>query len=453
MSFEPDPATAEEERFLSGGAQQSFSGDQVGIALVPTDTPTDAVARALLRAEEREYSSVLVQTPTLGDQAIKFAQHLDVPVVEPPSEMGDSAGYRTTVEIAAQTAELGRVVLHDDITESIDYERTERVLEEEDGFLVEAVPESRPNATQTVAAIPAYNESARIGEVIEATEPYVDEVLVVDDGSEDDTAAVADAAGATVVEHERNQGYGAALNTTFTTAAEWNADQLVILDGDGQHEPTDIPRLLGRLDETDTEVVIGSRLTEDGETDMPLYRRCGLGVVNVLTNLSFGVTNRTQWVGDTQSGFRAYDRPAIESLAADRSISSGMDASTDILHHSHTQDYDIDEVGTTIYYDVEAGSSQGPVSHGLKLVSNLLTTIERDRPVLFLGLPGFLLTLVGVLIGYLTFSNYISTETFPLGLALVSSVMFLTGLFMGLTATMLHALKQYLGSNLEDSPR
>ncbi len=254
--------------------------------------------------------------------------------------------------------------------------------------------------------------------------------------------AVANSAGAIVIEHETNRGYGATMNTIFRTAADWDVDELIVLDGDGQHEPADIPRLLAQLGEAD--VVVGSRLAGQGETDIPAYRRVGLGVVNVLTNISLGVFRRRNWVTDTQSGFRAYNQSVIESLAADASISGGMDASTDILHHSYAEGYDVAEVGTSIYYNVESESSRSPVSHGLELVSNLLNTIERDRPVMFVGVPGFLFTLVGIIIGYFAIANYMDSGTFPLGMALGSSVIFLTGLFMGLIAAVLHALKQYL---------
>ena len=108
------------------------------------------------------------------------------------------------------------------------------------------------------------------------------------------------------------------------------------------------------------------------------------------------------------------------------------------------QEYDIEEVGTTIYYDVENGSSQHPVSHGFRLVHNILNTVERERPVAFVGVPGFILAIIGVTLGYFALSNFLATGSFPLGMALGSSVVFLTGLFLGLIATVLHALKQYL---------
>jgi glycosyltransferase involved in cell wall biosynthesis len=89
-----------------------------------------------------------------------------------------------------------------------------------------------------LAAIPCYNE---VGSVVLKASRHVDEVLVVDDGSIDDTVEVAEAAGATVVSHGMNKGYGAAIRSCFDYAKQQNADIMVILDGDGQHDPSKIP--------------------------------------------------------------------------------------------------------------------------------------------------------------------------------------------------------------------
>jgi len=217
-----------------------------------------------------------------------------------------------------------------------------------------------------LVGVPAYNEEATIGRVVADTVEYADDVLVVDDGSTDRTAAVARAAGATVVEHAENRGYGAALKTTFEEANRRDVDHLVLLDGDGQHDATDILELVEEQRETDADIVIGSRFAEEAETEMRFYRRIGVELVNLATNLSLGLVRPRFWVRDTQSGFRAYNETAIASLA--------VDDSTDILYHARRQGYDIAEVGTTINYDVENANSHNPVVHGLELVGNILKT-------------------------------------------------------------------------------
>ena len=108
---------------------------------------------------------------------------------------------------------------------------------------------------------------------------YADCVLVIDDGSTDETVTRAYETGATTIEHERNWGYGAALRTAFEEAARRDADHLVVLDGDGQHNPSDIPRLVAEQERGDAEIVIGNRFVDGHESTIPLYRRLGLRAI------------------------------------------------------------------------------------------------------------------------------------------------------------------------------
>jgi glycosyltransferase involved in cell wall biosynthesis len=239
-----------------------------------------------------------------------------------------------------------------------------------------AAATATPDAAPVIVGIPAYNAAGTVGDVVSAALPHADVVLVVDDGSRDATAERAAAAGAEVVGHEENGGYGAALKTLFSEAVERGADCLVVLDADGQHDTADIPRLVAAREDADADVVIASRFADGGATDAPLYRRFGLGVINLLTNVSLG-TLRSGRITDTQSGFRAYSPRALASLAEDDSIGDRMDASLDILYHVRGLDYDITEVGTTITYDVEQASSDDPISHGLELVSAIVARTVR----------------------------------------------------------------------------
>ena len=295
-------------------------------------------------------------------------------------------------------------------------------------------------------AVPAYNEAETIADVVARADPHADEVLVIDDGSTDDTAARARDADATVVRHERNRGYGAAIRRAFREADRREATALVVVDGDGQHDPADIPRLLDRQSEDHPRIVIGSRFVDDARSDIPVYRRVGLWVVNAVTNLSMGTVGSERRVSDTQSGFRAYNADAIGSLAGDGTIGAGMGASTDVLHHARQHDFDIEEVGTRIEYDVDHASSHNPIVHGLVLVSNLLRTIERDHPIALLGVPGFCSSFVGLGFGYWMLTNYVTTGTFPMGLAVSAGFFALIGVFECFTAIILHSLNRYFDS-------
>lgn len=278
-----------------------------------------------------------------------------------------------------------------------------------------------------MVAMPAYNEAGTVGEVVSAVLPYADIVLVLDDGSTDDTAAEARRADATVVSHPQNRGYGGALKSIFHEAATHAVDHLVIIDADGQHNPADIPRLVAAQRETGANVVIGSRFGADAATDAPLYRRFGLWVINGLTNLSLGAYRSDQRLTDAQSGFRVYDAAVTRSLAADDSIGDCMAASLDILYHVHRNGYRITEVGTTITYAVEHANSQNPLTQGFDLVSAILLTMLRDRPLFTLGVPGVVASTLGLVVPILLLLPAGSTGAFS-ALTLCGLVLCVLGL-------------------------
>jgi len=126
---------------------------------------------------------------------------------------------------------------------------------------------------------------------------------VVDDGSTDDTVEVATAAGAAVVSHGVNKGKGRAVKTSLKYAVEHGFDALVLLDGDGQHDPDEIPQLIEPISNDAADLVIGFR----SFTQMPFYRRFGRAVLDHVTGAGGVVT-------DSQCGFRALNRKAIELL-------------------------------------------------------------------------------------------------------------------------------------------
>ncbi|MFC6825100.1 glycosyltransferase family 2 protein [Halopelagius fulvigenes] len=223
-----------------------------------------------------------------------------------------------------------------------------------------------------VVAVPAFNEVGSVGSVVEEAKRHADTVLVIDDGSADGTAVSAAAAGGIVIRHEENRGYGAALKTAFVEAARRGADHLVILDGDGQHDAGDITKLVSAQRARDAEIVVGSRFK--GGSKMPAYRRLGLEAINVMVGFTLFVLNADFRIRDTQSGFRAYDRRAIESLAADRELTDGMGASIDVLFHAYRYGYHVEEVDTTISYE-GVTSTHNPVRHGLTLVKQVGKTL------------------------------------------------------------------------------
>jgi glycosyltransferase involved in cell wall biosynthesis len=422
--------------------------DTPAVGLIATEHNSEALVREVLRAMRQGYQVVIAHPNIPGAESVQFAQELGAHVVRIERSEPEMEYLTDTLAEVARSLGYPGVILHSDPAQRAAFERSSGLLQKRDEFVVEALTnhDSLPYAPELCVGIPAYNEAETIGDVVESAREYAECVLVVDDGSTDDTVGRARNAGATVVEHNTNRGYGAALKTVFSEAAAIDAQRLVILDADGQHDPAEIPDLVETQERTESDLVIGSRFTADGDTDAPLYRRFGLAVVNVLTNLSLGVVRPRSWIHDTQSGFRLYSQPAIQSLAEDGHIGDRMHASTDILYHAHHHNFRIEEAGAEVDYDVDGASNLNPISHGITLVMNILRTVERDRPVTVLGIPGFVSVLVGIGFGYWTFTNYISTGTFPLGLAVTATFFALAGVFASFTAIILHALNTHLGS-------
>ncbi|MFC1875606.1 glycosyltransferase family 2 protein [Chloroflexota bacterium] len=196
---------------------------------------------------------------------------------------------------------------------------------------------------RVVAVIPCYNTAPHIAEVVNKTRQYVDEVIVVDDGSTDDTAEIAKKAGAKVVRHDRNLGYGEAIKTCFREAHKNGNDVLVTIDGDGQHSPEDIPKLIKYLNKNGSDLVIGSRFLPGSETNIPKYRKFGIGIITLIWNLGSKVK-----VSDSQSGFRAYRKKMLDGI---KLRSRGMSISIEILERSRLFGYGIGEVPISCKYD------------------------------------------------------------------------------------------------------
>ncbi|WP_277542166.1 glycosyltransferase family 2 protein [Haloarcula laminariae] len=153
---------------------------------------------------------------------------------------------------------------------------------------------------RTVAVIPAYNESETIGPVIDETGEYVDKVVVVDDGSSDDTAAIARDHGAAVVEHVFNTGVGGAVRTGYQYAIKHDYDWVVQVDADGQHDPAKIPELVD-VATGGYDMVIASRYLNESYQDYSATRNVGIQFFTRLVNRLGDIE-----ITDVTSGFRVY---------------------------------------------------------------------------------------------------------------------------------------------------
>jgi glycosyltransferase involved in cell wall biosynthesis len=184
----------------------------------------------------------------------------------------------------------------------------------------------------TMILLPAHNEEPRIAGVIgevRAAAPRAD-IVVVDDGSTDGTARVALDAGATVLPHPVNLGYGAALQTGYKHALRQGYDYLAQLDADGQHDPAGLPVLLGRVRDGRCDLCIGSRFLEGGTYAIPRARRAGMWLFRRVASALTGLT-----ITDPTSGFQAMNRRVIEFFTRDLYPTDYPDTDLLVLVHRH----------------------------------------------------------------------------------------------------------------------
>jgi glycosyltransferase involved in cell wall biosynthesis len=336
----------------------------------------------------------------------------DVQQVIPVSETKITSNYRQLIEALQKNIAISRPVL-EVIRDSSENDPEKRIL----------------------LAIPCFNEYLTIGSLVLRAQSCVNEILVVNDGSTDDTVAIAQRAGAKVLSHPKNLGYGAALNSCFEYARQNDFDVLIIMDGDGQHDPRYIPDFIRALTKKKADIIIGSR--SNGQTSgIPLYRRFGMKVLDRFTSLA----SNTE-IHDSQSGFRAYGRKAIEGI---RIQNHGMSAGSEILSYVQDQKLKVQEIPIQVRYDIPNTSSMNPLSHGLEVLGNVINLIGYERPMLTFGISGGVATLFGLITGFYAFSIYHTTNRLPYGPSFISGILLVLGILLIVSGLILNTLVQIL---------
>lgn len=303
--------------------------------------------------------------------------------------------------------------------------------------MVEAVSNKLTHRKPSVmAVIPAYNESKNIGNIIAETSKYVDRIIVVDDGSIDKTREVAIAMNALLIRNKRNMGKGFSLKRGITECLKYNPDVVVTIDGDGQHDPSEIPKLLSPLISEEADVVVGSRYVPGSVTDAPLYRKVGLHILNNLNR----VLVRTS-VKDSQSGYRAYTKNVLSTIL--KYDATGYAVEIEQLALLETSGFRIIEVPITVKYrDLEATSKSKPFPHGAHIVYAIIRIAVERKPLSFFGLSGLLMLLVSIIpISDLT-AIFNETRYFSLPLALIAVSLAFFGIILILISFIFFALKR-----------
>jgi glycosyltransferase involved in cell wall biosynthesis len=288
-----------------------------------------------------------------------------------------------------------------------------------------------------IAIIPAHNEYETIGKVVSEASKYVTLVIVVDDGSSDNTAEVAASMNARVVRNRHNTGKGAALKRGLIECLKYSPDVVITLDGDGQHDPAEIPKLLDPIEKEEADIVIGSRYGKSHSLlEIPRYRRIGLSFIDFMNrNLT------SSKIKDTQSGFRVYTKYVISIMS--KYSSTGFGVETEQLATAELYGLRIVEVPITIRYNgLNSTSQRNPFFHGMAIISTILDIAVEKRPLLFFGVSGLILMIASVATAVIATQLYVKTTYFSIPLTIIALGLVLLGFMLILISLVLHELKR-----------
>ena len=278
--------------------------------------------------------------------------------------------------------------------------------------------------------IPAYNEEKNIAKIIIKLKKITDSIIVCDDGSSDMTSEIAKNLGVIVISHKKNMGYGAAIRTIFEKSAEIGSDILVTFDADGQHRIEDVSRVLHPLENSEADIVIGSRFLGK-QSNVPNYRKLGIKVITQVTNSSI----KTK-LTDSQSGFRAYSKQVLSKISLSE---IGMGISTEILIKASSKGLRITEVPITILYSGDT-STHNPVSHGTSVLFSTIKFTSIEHPLKFYGIPSVIFLTIGVIFTSLAVQYYVDVGRLNTDLTLIGAGTILVGIILLISAILLYSL-------------
>ncbi len=286
--------------------------------------------------------------------------------------------------------------------------------------------------------IPAYNEEKNIAGIIVKLKKIADTIIVCNDGSSDSTSEIAENLGAIVINHPKNLGYGAGINSIFQKSKEIDTDVLVTFDADGQHRIEDIERVINPIKNNEADVIIGSRFLDSAQNEVPDYRKFGIKLITKITNST--LKNK---ITDSQSGFRAYNKDVISKL----NISDmGMGISTEILIKSSSLNFRIAEVPIHILYEGDT-STHNPVSHGTSVLFSTVKYTSIEHPLKFYGIPSMIFFIIGLSFTYLAAQYYTEIGRLNTNLTIVAAGTVLIAVVLLITSILLYSLVSVVREN------
>jgi len=282
-----------------------------------------------------------------------------------------------------------------------------------------------------IVGIPAFNEEKNIAVLIIQLKKIADKIIVCNDGSTDLTSKIAEELGATMINHEKNLGYGAAIRSIFLKSKDLDGDILVTFDADGQHRIEDINRVINPIINGESDLVIGSRFLDESAKEVPRYRKAGIKLITKITNATI-----KKQLTDSQSGFRAYSKKVLNELNPSE---LGMGISTEILIKASAKNFRISEVPIKIVYDGDT-STHNPISHGSSVLLSTIKFTSIEHPLKFYGIPSMIFFAIGLLFTSLSIEYYADIGRLNTNLTLIGAGSILIAVVLLVTGILLYSL-------------
>ncbi len=301
--------------------------------------------------------------------------------------------------------------------------------------------EKSSSGTKIVFVVPTLNEEAGVPIVLDSISKVMHRsnylVLVVDGNSEDKTVQRAKDRGALII-FQRERGYGDALMTGFSCACDkLRADIIVMMDADGTYDPKDVPKMLTPILEKRADLVIGNRFLRMKPGSMTFINRIGNKILSWIARKTLSIK-----INDTQCGLRAFRADLIKRISLS---TNGMPFATEMLAEAREANARVLEL--PVDYSPRIGNAKlDPIKDGMRILGTILRLIRDYRPLLFFGGSGFILVLLGSLIGFNTVIELALTGSIAhLASVSLASMLIVVGFFtfmIGLLADMVKDLKK-----------
>jgi glycosyltransferase involved in cell wall biosynthesis len=287
-----------------------------------------------------------------------------------------------------------------------------------------------------LVCIPAYNAESTIFKAVKQCQKFADLVLVINDGSSDNTASLAKDAGADVINHKQNRGYGSAIKTGLIEGLKRNAKVTITFDADLQHDENDIPKLVQPIIDNTADIVIGSRFLQNND-DVKNYRKFGIKLITILVN-SF----MNDHISDAESGLRAYGVDSLKELVPILET-NGMGMSSEILLKSSVCKLKIFEIPRKEMYPTGIKtSSKNPLRHGLSVVFTIIKLIIENKPLKAFGIPSIIFFIISIISTIYVIDFYNAVGRLPLGLTIFTVLSLSTAFFFTSAAMILYVLSR-----------